>query len=521
MSSTATVAPLPPSHPELFPYTRRFLWPVVRWCLRAVWRFTRFWFTKKGLFTIAILATLLFAAVVVENVRGRKAWEACKAKMEAQGFDFNWRNYDPPNVPADQNAARHPFFAQFFDGEPVLRDSPPPGRKAPDPVTSVRRNPKVDLSRFCQAIRQRIDSAWDVKKEFKDLAEWKRLLMALAGKKPAGTEASAAEILEATQEYEAAVAQMAEAFQRPHFVWFDTAYTQFWTELPAMSNVFSTTEFIVHMTQLRYPAFLEIGDHDKARREVECLIRFSSAKVGSCSIVQALVEMAQTGVLAEALPDILKNPAWNKEDLAAFSRLLETVNLPAVQDIAFRKETAIACNLFTSIESHPEWLLSKGNPFWVRVIPTGWFYQNAVTNSDWKTQSIHAAYDPATRRFNPEAKKPMSVMAKRPGPYTLLAMIAMPAVGNVFSTAASGQTKIDQCRLLCALRRHFLTAGAYPDSLDVLVPRYLAELPHDWVTGEAPSYMKSATGLKLWTTGWDEKDDGGDPEKDWSLENPN
>ena len=71
---------------------------------------------------------------------------------------------------------------------------------------------------------------------------------------------------------------------------------------------------------------------------------------------------------------------------------------------------------------------------------------------------------------------------------------------------------------------------ALPISLDALVPRFMAKLPPDVVTGQPLKYQRSAEGrVTLYSVGADGRDDGGlvvnaknherggEPPEDWVL----
>lgn len=72
------------------------LWWLVRWsCSRR--NFGRL------LIGMAISATVLAIFYQEEDWRGKRAWEQCKAELEAGGLVMDWDKYIPPPVPDDQN----------------------------------------------------------------------------------------------------------------------------------------------------------------------------------------------------------------------------------------------------------------------------------------------------------------------------------------------------------------------------------------------------------------------------------
>ncbi len=79
-------------------------------------------------------------------------------------------------------------------------------------------------------------------------------------------------------------------------------------------------------------------------------------------------------------------------------------------------------------------------------------------------------------------------------------------------TMASRQSLVRQALLACALERYRLAEGAYPDRLDALVPKYLATLPSDILSGATLKYRRNDQGgFLLYSVGWNERDDGGIP----------
>ena len=83
--------------------------------------------------------------------------------------------------------------------------------------------------------------------------------------------------------------------------------------------------------------------------------------------------------------------------------------------------------------------------------------------------------------------------------------------------------------MACALERYRLANGQFPENLQALVPRFIAHLPNDVITGEPFKYRRAGDGrFVLYSVGWNEKDDGGVPGKtmfdetegDWVWEYP-
>lgn len=81
-------------------------------------------------------------------------------------------------------------------------------------------------------------------------------------------------------------------------------------------------------------------------------------------------------------------------------------------------------------------------------------------------------------------------------------------------TTALAQTAVNQALVVCALERCRLARGAYPATLHDLVPEFLTVLPPDPVNVKGGPLQCRLTGpgrFRLYSIGWDEKDDNGAP----------
>jgi hypothetical protein len=99
----------------------------------------------------------------------------------------------------------------------------------------------------------------------------------------------------------------------------------------------------------------------------------------------------------------------------------------------------------------------------------------------------------------------------RPTPYNLFAGLLLPALEKASKKTAVAQTYVNLARIACALERYRLANGNYPETLDVLMPKFISKLPHDVINGQPLKYHRSADGtFVLYSVGWNETDDGGE-----------
>jgi len=70
---------------------------------------------------------------------------------------------------------------------------------------------------------------------------------------------------------------------------------------------------------------------------------------------------------------------------------------------------------------------------------------------------------------------------------------------------------VEMCITAIALERFHQRHRTFPDTLHQLVPGFLPSLPRDWMDGQTLRYRhESQDAFRLWSTGEDGRDDGGD-----------
>jgi hypothetical protein len=152
-----------------------------------------------------------------------------------------------------------------------------------------------------------------------------------------------------------------------------------------------------------------------------------------------------------------------------------------------------------------------------RVAPKGWIYQNQVTLCRIYDDYIVPAVDLEARTVRPERARAITLAARQAkGPYSLLVSLlfqphsSFAEVRSRCDKFAYAQTQMDQALIACALERHHLAHGEYPETLAALVPQFIARLPHDLINGHPLRYRRTGEGIfLLYSVGWNETDDGG------------
>jgi hypothetical protein len=73
------------------------------------------------------------------------------------------------------------------------------------------------------------------------------------------------------------------------------------------------------------------------------------------------------------------------------------------------------------------------------------------------------------------------------------------------------ETMVNEGQIACALERYRLAHGAYPETLEALVPQFMERAPHNIINGQALKYRREGGGFLLYSVGWNGTDDGGKP----------
>ncbi len=97
----------------------------------------------------------------------------------------------------------------------------------------------------------------------------------------------------------------------------------------------------------------------------------------------------------------------------------------------------------------------------------------------------------------------------RRGPYTFVALLMVPALVGQQPRMGRIASGLDQARVACALERFRLARKAYPETVQELAPAFLAQVPHDLITGAPLRYARTGDAYRLYALGWNGTDEGG------------
>ncbi len=581
----------------------------IRWI--GCWRNLR-----RALVGLAILATLIAIFYTVEDWRGKRAWENCKRKAEAEGVVLDWNKFIPSPVPDEQNfyTASTNILLKFkqlkadetneieavkkiswLNLNPFNPSNSLPTWSAPNlrPILAqIIVSPQTDFSFLhdtntafvtlndpndAKRARDLIKAAIGPTIQGATGIEFSRLepsdihpahIFVLAVPSPSEHDleklippdtqlqvdttagqrtydviptlvhvpgiTTAADYLKWSDQFVPAFDEIREALKRPYAIIpgdYSEAYSMPIPNFVAMRSLAQT------LAQ-RAQCYLLLGEPDKALHELTlvhdvCRILEKPPAGQPETLVEAMINVAIAGLYTQIISEGLQRHAWQEPQLIALQEQLAEINLPAPVVRAFKAESAGTTHTLETIppQKIARWFstetvgarkpslwqnITSGAwvlPLKMWLIPRGWIYQNMAVIGSFRWAD---GFDPDNETIFPAKIEEntttlLKKIASHPSlPYNFLADIAIPNFSRAWQTTAYNQTLVNETQIACALERCRLEHGEYPDSLDMLVPKYIETLPHDIIGGQPLHYRRTEDrNFLLYSLGWNEKDDGG------------
>jgi hypothetical protein len=474
---------------------------------------------RGALVLCAALATFIALFYAEENWRGKHAWREYKREADARGEKLDWPAYIPPKVPDEQNFALTPFLA------PLLDFNPQPLKEGQSHWRDT--NGYNRIMQFAPELSQTDISKSQPAGQKTDLLECAIMLsngtnvpsksMAFTNR----TEA-AVEVLRKLKSYDPVLDELKTASRRP-FSRFNVSYDD---ENPAgiLLPHLAIIRRISRMLEMRASAELEVGRVDDAIDDLNLIFYLADSVRGEPTIVSQLVRVAIIRSFArQIIWEGLAGHRWTDPQLREFQSRLEKIEFIKSMDQSFRAErSGFGTQLFDYCRHHPSEIgnlfdgSAAAEPFaWA---PKGWLYQEQISYHHL-FGDILLGFDPVAARVDPhgiENNQAAENLALNEGYFSLLwhhrllSRLLLPALDKAVQKFALAQTDVNLANLACALERYRIANGNFPDSLDALAPKFIPSIPHDVITGEPLKFHLGDNGrFKLYSVGWNEKDDGG------------
>lgn len=476
---------------------------------------------RAVLFGVLSSITVLLLARTLSDWQGRRAWEAYRAEAEKRGVVFELEKLMPPPVPDAENFAATPLLRKFQPANPewkAFRYSTNYNERTATPVRPDDLRPKMPAPHAKQWFDGKLT----------DLAAWQTYYRASTNwpKWPEPRE-PAADVLKALSRWDSELAELAEAGRRPHcrfnlFVAADGVSTL----LPHYAVLKGAAETL----RLRAVARNTSGQTAEAFADVNLLFRLSESIATEPLLIGHLVRIALHTHALRTVWEGLEAHRWTDAQLAHWQKELGRRDFGAELRHAMAGEQAFGNRAVAFIRRRPEMLDAlggdaNGDPPGIGkqmsfLTPPGWLCVEQVNLNHAFEEFIMGALPKVGERFDPVLirSKDVAMMAyfahHSPGikvalRHTILARMFLPALTGSIPKACRAQTFNQLASAACALERHWLARGSYPESLAAHAPEF-GPLPSDPMSGQPFRYERTADGrFRLWSVGWNGKDDGG------------
>jgi hypothetical protein len=436
------------------------------------------------LFIVACLVTLVALFYAEENWRGKHAWETYKREREARGDSFEWSAIAPPPVPDNENLAAIPLFTELYP-----KPSHPTG-----------------LSQF--ALPSGCTNKWGTWRfgTMEDLSGWPGCF-------------SNTDLRTAMSKYEPILHQITEASHRP-YCRFPIRYEDNWAALLPHLNAMRN---LARVYRLRALMELSANETGAALEDIETCLRLVDRLKSGPRMILFWNRMAMLDFITQPVWEGLVAHRWNDSQLTALQDQFEKIDQFQEAEKSLQDGRIVGYHVILRL-CHDRSRLSEVLPphlrpdvshdvRLLRIMPTGWFYQNQRNMDRLYTAKIFPALDWQQHRVSPAQMRQIqqSIRARRVTPYNFMLLDWGFADPFLFiERAALSQAYVDETVVACALERYRLAHGLFPETLDALVPQFIGKLPNDVIDGQ-PLHYKRLPGDQylLYSIGWNEKDDGG------------
>lgn len=472
-------------------------------------------YARRTLVALAVFATLVAVAVVVENWRGERAWRALAAEYAARGDPLDVLPA-PSLLPDTRNFMKTPgldrtLFSksgaaevrQFFNGIYPL----------PSHLSDWREGKCSDFSEYLE----------------RTLKERKRLKLP---ELPVATSPADA-VLATLASAEPVLGELRQAVEmRPESqVVRPVAFTR---EAPFEVRLagFQVTRSLVSALSIHASATLAEGRTGDAEADALAALRLSRGftDMPDDVLVEAMIGVVCSRLALQPVWEGCRRQQWSEPQLARLQHELALIRPMAAVERSVRTDRNLVVLAFDCYS--PTEILRRHEPSqkvrrWslFSLMPRGWVQQNKVAYVRMVEVTIDAAVASGTPGFLSRMaecnREPVRSKGQSYSPYLMLAEAVSPTLHKVISSALSAENDLMLARTACALERHRLATGAYPETLGELVPALLAAVPIDVVDGQPLRYRRDADGtFLLYSVGLDGKDDGGRPAK-WEHQGRN
>jgi hypothetical protein len=474
--------------------------------------------------TAVSLVTLYALLCAWMNWTGARMLSEALARLKAEGETTDFRAVTREPVPDAQNFCAIPALKDLSlqvdgdseKGEPGARRKRLEALKFP---SGDQAKDKPKLGRGAMFGEQVNLEAW---------RDWLRKAGLAKGTANAGN--AGRDVLDALSVNDALVSELASGLNRSAAQWTPAWKTR---ELPDMLfNIalphYNATQGLSLYLALRATAAARAGDTTKAHEALQIMAKLNEANMDDPFLIGLLVAATGSSIMVNAVWETCGEQCGSAADFAKLESALSATDYRRGALQAWRGELAAAVNAvqFTKTKRDGSMVammngMEKPKSDVIallidRLLPAGFFDGNSAViverELDHMIKPMRDQGWVATMEAAEELEAKLREEKRQPyeHPFHLMASTAIPAINAVTLHVAYTQCLVDQASIACALERHRIEYGGYPDSLDGMKLASGKPLPMDALSGKQMGYRKSDNGkYALWCVGFDGKDDGG------------
>ena len=366
----------------------------------------------------------------------------------------------------------------------------------------------------------------------------------------------AADVLLALSKYDAVIEELRQAGERP--------YSRFPLDYQAdnLMNILlphlAPLKSCANILELRAIAEEQAGQPDKALADVKLMLRLIDSPRTEPFLISQLMRLAMANITIQPVWEGLAERRWSDAQLQELDAALRKIDFVSDLEASMPCERAydigaidylkkhrseeagglieVACPRTVAIlEKVVDWFpkmsslhgvySNLGGPpqpanFPERVIihlpPDGWFEQNKLAVAKLYEEHLLHLGHPAEHLIAWEtvmaAGRAMEQESSMPNrtPGNALAIFFLQSLTRAADRFSFAQSAVDLARVACALERHRLATGEYPETLAALAPKFIDQIPPDVNNGQPLHYHRTNAGqFLLYSVGGNGKDDGG------------
>lgn len=263
------------------------------------------------------------------------------------------------------------------------------------------------------------------------------------------------------------------------------------------------------------------GDNESAIKSVRAAATLADSVRDEPTLISHLVWIACRSITLGVIERLPQASKWNDSQLRALQQLAASSEYWPGLSHALAAERSFGLAVFTDRQQQA--MALGGGPtgtagpsgFKTAVIigalkTTGLLRRDRAFYLDTMAHIIAQANNAFPANF---AKVDRSLTNTVPNKLYIISRMMLPALSKTFQRDGELASRARAAQILLATERYRLDKGALPQSLDDLVPAYLASVPLDPFSGESMRYaQREGGGYVVYSVGSDQKDDGGPAE---------